>query len=149
MVLLAVEVDAVEELCKFKADDESKLPSPRLESRASESVELCASEEDCWSDDESAEVVCWLDKLVVRSSSDRLSSDEEDWSRVVVVSIVDDDEAIEDVKLVVEAVTPENDRLTSLGKYILGLATGSALASVEAATSAVTRIDFVCILQIL
>lgn len=35
---------------------------------------------------------------------------------------------------------------TSRGKYILGLATGSALASVETAASAVTRSAFVCIL---
>lgn len=45
-------------------------------------------------------------------------------------------------------VTLGRSLLTSRGKYILGLATGSALTSVEAAASAVTRIDFVCILQI-
>ena len=64
------------------------------------------------------------------------------------MSMVDDEEAIEDAKLVV-AVTLGNALLTSLGKYILGLATGSALARVETAASAVTKIDFVCILQIL
>lgn len=51
----------------------------------------------------------------------------------------------DEVKAVV--VTLGNDRLTSRGKYILGLATGSALTSVMAA-SAVTNNDFVCILRI-
>lgn len=40
----------------------------------------------------------------------------------------------------------EYDRLISRGKYIFRLVTGSALASVDAATSAATKSDFVCIL---
>lgn len=49
-------------------------------------------------------------------------------------------------KLVTVAL--EYDLLTSRGKYIFRLATGSALASVEAATSAATKNDLVCILLI-
>lgn len=45
-------------------------------------------------------------------------------------------------------VTFGNCLLTSRGKYILGLATGSALTSVEAAASAATRSDLVCMLLI-
>lgn len=41
-----------------------------------------------------------------------------------------------------------NCLLTSRGKYIFRLATGSALASVEAATSAETKSDLVCMLSI-
>lgn len=62
---------------------------------------------------------------------------------VVMVSLLA--EGTDEVKAVV--VTLGNDRLTSRGKYILGLATGSALTSVMAA-SAVTNNDFVCILRI-
>lgn len=65
------------------------------------------------------------------------------WS-VVIVSLFDEG-AADEVKAVV--VTLGNDLLTSRGKYILGLATGSALTSVAAA-SAVTRSDFVCILRV-
>lgn len=54
-------------------------------------------------------------------------------------------EGIEDEEKVV-TVTLVYALLTSLGKYILGLATGSALARVVTAASAVTRSDFVCIL---
>lgn len=41
-----------------------------------------------------------------------------------------------------------NCLLTSRGKYIFRLATGSAPANVEAATSAETNSDLVCILSI-
>lgn len=85
-------------------------------------------------------------KLVTKSVNDRLRC-VEDWSNKVVVSTVVDEEAIEDEKLVV-AVTFGKDLLTSRGKYILGFATGSALASVETAASAVTRSDVVCILDL-
>lgn len=62
----------------------------------------------------------------------------------MIISLLD--EGTEDeVKAVV--VTLGNALFTSRGKYILGLATGSALTSVTAA-SAVTRSDFVCILRI-
>lgn len=44
-------------------------------------------------------------------------------------------------------VALRNCLLTSRGKYIFRLATGSALANVEAATSAETRSDLVCILS--
>lgn len=47
----------------------------------------------------------------------------------------------------VVTVTLVYSLLTSRGKYILGLATGSALASVITAASAVTKNDFVCILS--
>lgn len=81
-------------------------------------------------------------RLLSRSDRDRLLC-------CVVVSSVTGwlvvDKGVVDEKVV---VTLGNCLLTSRGKYILGLATGSALASVETATSAVTRSDFVCILRI-
>lgn len=87
-----------------------------------------------------------LDDKVVRLSNtsvnEWLSLDDE--SEVVLRMVVGG--AIGEVNFVTVAL--EYDLLTSRGKYILRLATGSALASVEAATSAATKIDFVCILPI-
>lgn len=86
------------------------------------------------------------DRLERASVSDRLFCCDEmvDVRSEVMVSLLDEGSEVE-LKAVV--VTLINDLLTSRGKYILGLATGSALTSVAAA-SAVTKSDFVCILQI-
>lgn len=62
---------------------------------------------------------------------------------MVVVSAV-----VEGIRVAMSVtVALRNCLLTSRGKYIFRLATGSALANVEAATSAETRSDLVCILS--
>lgn len=79
-------------------------------------------------------------RLVRMSDSERVCLDEESTvvvSAVVVVSVV----------AISVTVVLVNCLLTSRGKYIFRLATGSALANVEAATSAETRSDLVCILS--
>ena len=63
----------------------------------------------------------------------------------MVVSAVD---AGSGVVISVTVVALVNCLLTSRGKYIFRLATGSALANAEAATSAETKSDLVCILSI-
>lgn len=86
------------------------------------------------------------DGIFVRLS--KLSGNERLWiddkSEVVLWVVVED--KIGDVKLVTVAL--EYDLLTSRGKYIFRLATGSALANVEAATNAATKNDLVCILLV-
>ncbi|ROW14630.1 hypothetical protein VPNG_03188 [Cytospora leucostoma] len=81
-------------------------------------------------------------RLSELSGNERLWID--DKSEVVLWVVVED--KIGDVKLVTVAL--EYDLLTSRGKYIFRLATGSALANAEAATNAATKNDLVCILLV-
>jgi hypothetical protein len=98
---------------------------------------------------------CASDAVVVRPGPDgtrpvRMSDSDRPWldeRSVVVVSAVK-----VEVSAVVRSATVValvNCLLTSRGKYIFRLATGSALAKVVAATSAETRSDLVCILELL
>lgn len=80
-------------------------------------------------------------RLVRMSDNERLWLDEESD---VIVSVVVEGSGVA-ISVTVALV---NCLLTSRGKYIFRLATGSAPAKVEAATSAETNSDLVCILSI-
>lgn len=123
-----------------EAAEEVPLVVSELEARSDESkleseVEPGEFEFDPCEEDESLFV-----RLCRMSVKDRPWDAEE---AAVVTSMLEDGTADEEK---VVTVTLVYALLTSRGKYILGLATGSALASVDTAASAVTRSDFDCIL---